>query len=134
MLRHVGELEALPELCFGILTMDLNGLKKVNDTEGHLAGDILIQNAAGLLADEFGTEELYRIGGDEFVVIFPDVSEKEFLIRVKTFREGRLEASGISLACGTLWSDNNENMERAFFRADQNMYADKKAFYERRKQ
>lgn len=130
MLRRVREIEKLPYICScGVLTMDLNGLKKTNDTLGHFAGDELIQNSARMLMDEFGREELYRIGGDEFIVIFPEISEEEFLQKIEKFRTGRLPESGISMAIGPVWTNENADMDKVFYNADQKMYADKKAFY-----
>ena len=132
MLRRVGKLACREEgCCFGVLTMDLNGLKKMNDTMGHFAGDDLICSAARMLEEEFGRKELYRIGGDEFIVIFPDVSEEEFHQQVKAFRTGRLVSSGISMATGAFWSATNDDVDSVFYQADQNMYADKKAYYAR---
>ena len=52
-----------------ILSLDLNGLKEVNDNAGHPAGDRLLKSFAGALRDVFeGTGECFRIGGDEFTV------------------------------------------------------------------
>ena len=130
MLCRNHRLEEMESCCFGVLTMDLNGLKKVNDTLGHFAGDELIQNAAEVLKNEFGEEELYRIGGDEFIVIFPGISEEEFTERTRKFREETLPSSGISMSCGTVWAGNNDAVESVFYQADQKMYANKKAFYE----
>lgn len=129
MIRRVRALEAGEECSFGIITMDLNGLKHMNDTEGHFAGDAMILDAVELLRREFGSEELYRIGGDEFIVIFPGISEDAFEKRVEEFRPV-LKESGVSLAIGPWWSETNEDADGAFYHADLRMYADKKAFYD----
>ncbi len=58
------------EKSYSIISMDLNNLKEVNDTKGHLAGDGYIMNAAEIINKVFGKEgKCYRIGGDEFTVI-----------------------------------------------------------------
>lgn len=117
--------------CCGVLTMDLNGLKRLNDTEGHFAGDRLIINTTNLLLGVFGEKHLYRIGGDEFIALFPDLKKEDFEERIAQFRETLEKADGISLAIGPWWSDECSNMEILFEHADENMYADKKAFYDR---
>ncbi|MBR0484584.1 MAG: GGDEF domain-containing protein, partial [Oscillospiraceae bacterium] len=60
----------------GILFADLNGLKTVNDTEGHSAGDTLLKNAALALKKVFHLREIFRAGGDEFVIILTGITEK----------------------------------------------------------
>lgn len=60
--------ERVPQL--GIVFLDINNLKKVNDGQGHDAGDELIRAAAGVIQDSFGTfGKVFRIGGDEFCVL-----------------------------------------------------------------
>lgn len=54
---------------FGVVVFDLNGLKKVNDTKGHDIGDEYIISACRLICDAYKHSPVYRIGGDEFVVI-----------------------------------------------------------------
>ena len=56
----------------GIVYADVNGLKEINDTRGHQAGDEALQRAPHLLAKCYGSENAYRMGGDEFLVICPD--------------------------------------------------------------
>lgn len=60
----------------GVIMCDLNGLKKVNDSYGHESGDKYICDAAEVLTSCFGTENVYRIGGDEFAVILLGEEEK----------------------------------------------------------
>jgi diguanylate cyclase (GGDEF)-like protein len=64
--------------CYSLISLDLNNLKLVNDTQGHAAGDRLIQTFAKVLDDVFGKRgTVGRMGGDEFLVILPDITEKE---------------------------------------------------------
>lgn len=67
----------------GVVNMDLNELKKVNDTLGHVAGDNVIVYAAEIVKEIYGTEELYRPGGDEFLVIMKGKSKEVFDRRLK---------------------------------------------------
>ena len=67
---------ALPKT-MGIAFADLNGLKAVNDTEGHDAGDRLLIRAAAMLKIAFSDHDIYRAGGDEFVVLCADMTEEK---------------------------------------------------------
>jgi GGDEF domain-containing protein len=70
---------------YGVIFIDLNGLKTINDTEGHTAGDALLRDAANLLKSIFPESEIYRVGGDEFLVILMSKDEKEFneIVQIK---------------------------------------------------
>ena len=54
---------------FTTVVGDINGLKYVNDTQGHAAGDQLIKDAYALICEYFTHGALFRVGGDEFVVL-----------------------------------------------------------------
>lgn len=71
---------------FGIIFADLNGLKQCNDTGGHAAGDELLKAAANMLKKHFDDKEIYRSGGDEFVVIVPACDKAAFDKKVETLR------------------------------------------------
>ena len=62
----------------GVIFADLNGLKRVNDTKGHEAGDILLKNAALLLQAVFVGYEIYRAGGDEFFILLAYYQEVQY--------------------------------------------------------
>ena len=69
--------EYFPVRDTGVAYIDLNGLKQVNDSLGHEAGDRLICSAAQCILKTF-PENAYRIGGDEFVIILPESGKAEF--------------------------------------------------------
>ena len=71
-----------------VLLLDLDGLKDVNDTQGHDAGDKLLQDLASRLSFFRKTSEtLYRLGGDEFALVSHDLTEEMALERAKVIRE-----------------------------------------------
>lgn len=74
MLRQMDVPDNLP---ISVLFGDVNGLKAVNDTHGHGAGDLLLKKAAEILLTCFPQENIARIGGDEFVVLLPHCSEAQ---------------------------------------------------------
>lgn len=117
---------------FGVINMDLNGLKDVNDTQGHDAGDRLLVQAAEILRKVFYQQDIYRTGGDEFIVIARDISRETFDAKVARLRGDVCKNSAVSFAVGAYWSDGDKDVAAAFRKADQRMYADKQRYYERR--
>ena len=112
----------------GLVFLDINGLKKVNDNEGHLAGDNLIKRAAKTLKHVFLGNDIFRVGGDEFVVILIGAEEKEIIESLDKLREEAAK-NNVSFAAGYAVCDNDHNIEKALKEADFNMYQDKRKFY-----
>lgn len=115
---------------FGVIFADLNGLKQANDTGGHIAGDALHKKAANLLTEVFESYEIYRAGGDEFVVIAPECSKESFERKVAEIREKSCYGSEVCFAIGSHWDEKGMNLRLAMHLADEAMYADKNKFYE----
>ena len=111
----------------GVIYLDLNGLKEINDKMGHLAGDTLIISASYVLQEIFA-DNSYRIGGDEFVVIEQDVLESEFYSKYDKLL-ARMKELEISIATGYVWKENCSNLTEILQEADQKMYEDKKRYY-----
>ena len=114
---------------FGIVFADLNGLKTCNDENGHNAGDALLKNAANLLQEVFASYEVYRAGGDEFVVIVPDCEKPEFEKYVQELKEKSSYGKDVCFAIGSYWTDDAAKLREAMHLADEAMYADKEEFY-----
>ena len=115
---------------FGVVFADLNGLKQCNDNGGHEAGDRLLRDAAALLKEVFGNYEIYRAGGDEFVIIAQDCQEEVFNQKVSELREKSTCKSNVCFAIGTEWTETDKDLRLCMHYADEAMYADKKKFYE----
>ena len=108
---------------------DLNGLKPVNDIEGHNAGDNLLKRAAQILKDTFPDGEIYRAGGDEFVVVETDKPEESLQARVDKLREKSKEKDCVSFAIGFYHDGSGGDIRKAMHEADVLMYEDKKLHY-----
>ena len=67
-----------------IMMIDIDDFKHVNDHYGHSVGDYLLKKTGDALIDNFGADHSYRYGGDEFMVVFPDISEEEFKVLLKS--------------------------------------------------
>lgn len=120
-----------PENSIGILYSDVMGLKRINDREGHQAGDELLIRACGCLERAFGKYALFRIGGDEFLVLCAGITDDELLERAKRLKEDMKEHSAM-MAIGSVWRpDSMENMDKLLAEADDRMYEDKRRYYER---
>ena len=109
----------------GVCYTDINGLKTVNDDQGHEAGDELIKQAANVFSSVFKKKYCYRIGGDEFIAIIPEIDEEKFNEQVKKLRNKKID-----VAIGSVWSNNSGDINKAIKQADGAMYDDKTNYYE----
>lgn len=128
--RYIERLEAYKQVQdqqIGAIYIDLNGLKKVNDEQGHRAGDELIVRAAGTIAGIFA-EDAYRVGGDEFVVILLDVNREDFARKTEQLRR-QMQENSVDASIGGVWQASTENLEDLLRLADENMYREKKRYY-----
>lgn len=125
----MSELLEAPDSPISLIFLDINGLKKVNDQEGHIAGDNLIKRAATALKMTFPDKEVFRVGGDEFVVILRDVSEKRINAYIDEIHKNATN-NNVSLAVGYAMTNCSKDIERILKEADVNMYNDKRKFYQ----
>ena len=132
MNNYVDWLSELPDdqkSTVGVLFGDLNGLKRVNDTEGHNAGDILLRNAASALKEVFDDKCIFRAGGDEFVVILRDVSPNQMEEEAEKLRASADHYPEVSFAIGCGYDEDCRNVRKALGKADKLMYEDKEKYY-----
>ncbi len=116
---------------YGFLVCDVNGLKHINDTLGHEAGDAMILDAASCLTEVFGEEHVYRTGGDEFAAYSLGGSAEAFAADTARLRT-LVEAKGRSVALGAVFrADGDGDLARVKREADELMYADKRGYYEK---
>ena len=113
---------------FGIVMIDLNNLKVINDTEGHEKGDELIVNLAKSIQKTFVDSSVYRIGGDEFVVV---VLDKELMKMNKCESDFAKFVKNAAIGSAVYDEKQDMNVEDTFKRADRNMYECKKHMKEK---
>lgn len=113
----------------GVLYADANGLKTMNDTKGHEAGDELLKNISVIMKRRFNRDYVYRAGGDEFVVIVPKMEKNDFFDACKDLVQDFEAAEGISVAIGYDWGANSTDVESVMKSADTIMYEDKANYY-----
>ncbi|MBP5580153.1 MAG: GGDEF domain-containing protein, partial [Ruminococcus sp.] len=115
---------------YAVIFADLNGLKRVNDEKGHSEGDNLLKSAAAILKGVFHDSDVYRAGGDEFMVIAEDIGEDEVNRRIEMLYEQSASVGDLHFAVGISFSSSREDILKAMRLADEGMYKDKKKFYE----
>ena len=116
---------------FGIIIFDINDLKKVNDSQGHDAGDQYIKNASSIICNHFKHSPVYRIGGDEFAVFISGDDYKNrdaLLVKFNNLIEENLKNGQVVISFG--FADFNPELDKNFLqlfdRADKQMYKRKK--------
>ncbi|MBS6643184.1 MAG: bifunctional diguanylate cyclase/phosphodiesterase [Clostridiaceae bacterium] len=127
-MQDVSELKERKE-SVGVVYLDINGLKEINDSFGHDAGDELIKECADIMKKSAASQHLYRIGGDEFVIIYLDMTEALFYDNVQILKNA-FELSKCQAAIGCKWSEECIHIQRIIKEADELMYSDKKKFYQ----
>jgi diguanylate cyclase (GGDEF)-like protein len=122
---------------FGLIMIDLNGFKPINDTRGHAAGDLILQGVAESLKDAVRSSDMVaRLGGDEFIVLSPETSHdgatalaqklKEAVTRLQVQDGDDFVSVGASVGVA-VYPDDGKDSDALLERADAAMYADKAA-------
>ena len=126
---YVERVDNLPNgKTLNLIFSDLNGLKNVNDSKGHSAGDELLKDFADILLKYFPKEDIFRISGDEFAIISTDMSTEDFSLKANELLK-KIETdddciASIGIACG----DTSD--VRAIVRAaEEQMYKRKSDYY-----
>ena len=122
---------------FGLIIFDMNGLKVMNDTYGHDAGDTYIKNACRLICTTYKHSPVFRIGGDEFAAILvgQDLLNAQKLMKrfyekmesVNREAENAYETISVAAGMAVFKEGTDEDFQSVFKRADENMYKNKKS-------
>lgn len=122
----------------GFVYCDVTGLKRLNDSEGHQAGDKLLLQVTSILKEVFSKEQIFRLGGDEFVVLFRSsdydlfqdkVLQIMFQHKILQLRELSIQRQ-VNLAIGSSWVQNPGNkLIELLSEAEEKMYQGKAEFY-----
>lgn len=121
---------------FSLIMVDINFLKRMNDTHGHERGNDYLKNGSDLICRTFGQETAYRIGGDEFAVVLEGDAQRDVHRRIDEFKravgdfekaEGLEPWQRVSAAVGmtTYEAGRDRCAEDVLRRADEAMYANK---------
>ena len=110
--------------------VDVNGLHELNDTQGHEAGDAMLQTVAQAVIDNFGQADTYRIGGDEFVAFCPDSNREDVRRRITRMVQA-VNEKGYSVSVGASLQTKQElDLEEIVKQAEHYMYIEKRRYYQ----
>lgn len=113
-----------------VMMLDLDDFKMINDTRGHEEGDRILRETAALLTDTFGEDHCYRYGGDEFLVMVPDLSDAAFQEKLDALLRGKptIEQHGVSFSLGYVHAEVREedSIQSLIGEADERMYETKR--------
>ena len=111
------------------LYFDVNGLHELNNTQGHVAGDNMLKTIATLISSEFGENNTYRIGGDEFVAF--RYERDESLVRKDLAKVIQaIEDNNYHVACGLAMATPDKKLLTVIKNAEAEMYENKRKYYE----
>lgn len=113
-----------------VITIDMNGLKEINDTKGHIAGDAALK----AIADSFlraaqRKYRVYRIGGDEFIILCNNSSEDEVKVLIDHIKL-EVAKTPYTVSVGYAMKSEGSTIDDLYHRADTMLYEEKKRFYE----
>ncbi|MCK0163018.1 diguanylate cyclase [Marinobacter sp. S6332] len=125
---------------FAVLFIDLNAFKQVNDTHGHEVGDVLLQQVSQRIKKQLrDTDTFARIGGDEFVVLLPQIKGnqdvKQIMTRIEETMAKQFHIQQHKLHChvsqgAAQYPEDGTSVQALLRQADKNMYANKCSYYE----
>ena len=124
------QIEAKKQPPFAIVVCDINGLKLVNDVEGHKAGDEFIKSSCSIICNVFSHSPVYRVGGDEFAVLLKNRdydNRDELVVQLGNEQESKRVNGMKPIAVGlSVFNENTDiRVQDVFERADKLMYEDK---------
>lgn len=129
--KKSSELDTIENLPLGIIMADVNGLKLVNDSFGHKIGDQLLQETGKVLSNACNNKQpVFRMGGDEFLILVPQTSVQEMETLVGRIRESTKEVSlnniKLSISFGMAIKENRfEDIADTSKKAEDEMYSNK---------
>ncbi|MFW6268510.1 MAG: PAS domain S-box protein [Bacillota bacterium] len=128
--EEIERLDVPRQMPLSLIMVDLNGLKLINDSYGHKKGDKLLQKTAQILEDSCREEEIVgRWGGDEFIIVLPETTQKNAQKISKRIKKKARKVEGdipISIAAGTGTKEKaSEDIYKVLQKAENNMYDDK---------
>ena len=122
-------IEEKEDVEFATIVFDINGLKEINDTLGHQAGDEFIKSGCSIICNLFKHSPIYRIGGDEFAVIAQGMDYQNIDLIMAELEKINLEnqkTDNVVIACGAARYNGERNVAGVFDKADKRMYENKR--------
>ena len=127
MNRYISQIDHKKSM--GVVYCDITGLKHVNDTMGHKAGDQLILRACDCMSKAFGDYGVFRIGGDELLALCSQIEQDVLEERIRLLKK-LMEENTVNMAVGMIWQDEaTTELDILLQESEKLMYADKAEYY-----
>ena len=127
MNRYISQIDHKKSM--GVVYCDITGLKHVNDTMGHKAGDQLILRACDCMSKAFGDYGVFRIGGDELLALCSQIEQDVLEERIRLLKK-LMEENTVNMAVGMIWQDEaTTELDILLQESEKRMYADKAEYY-----
>lgn len=126
--HNIDKLMAKKPSMMGVVSININGLRLINEREGIAQGDRHIQKSAKRVMDHFGFE-FYRMSGDELVGLAPNVSEIDFEVKAMSLYTQMRNEKNYDFSVGHAWSGERPDVMKLTSEADMLMYINKQQYY-----
>lgn len=120
--------EMNPPESIGVIYIDINGLKLLNDSFGHKYGDRILVTVADILK-QLGRNHVYRVGGDEFVVLLEGIAKTQFNSVFLSLKKELDANPDCDVSMGSVWAEGEPDVISQITKADEQMYAEKQSYY-----
>lgn len=113
----------------GVIFINIDGLKKINESLGYQVGNHYILELANILTTVFSSESIFRISGDEFLVIQTDVEQREIERGIAQLQDSLSDLKLFSVSIGYAWDNVEIDVEQLLEYATQSMKVNKARYY-----
>lgn len=128
--QYLNELNKKALTSIGIVIADINGLKHINERFGYPLGDQVVQQTAQILQEQFALQKIFRLGGDEFIVLCEDLSRVTFTQKVQQVKSLFDERPDNGVSLGYTWTEKNEEIPVLVNHANELLCIAKQQYYE----
>lgn len=112
----------------GIICLDIDGIRQANDTYGSTCGDAMLVHTANILTS-LCSQDVYRVGGDQFVVLCPGIGQESFQFLTERLRRTVREADDLSVSIGSKWTQGQADAVEQAVDASKLMSQEKESYY-----
>lgn len=112
----------------GIICLDIDGIKQANETHGHAYGDAMLVRTANILTS-LCSQDVYRVGGDQFVVLCPGIDQQSFQFLTERLRRTVRDTADLSVSIGSKWTQGQSDAVEQAMDAGKLMSLEKQSYY-----
>lgn len=127
-LERLQEFQTHAPPSLGIICLDIDGIKQANDTYGHAYGDAMLVRTANILTS-LCSQDVYRVGGDQFVVLCPGIDQQSFQFLTERLRRTVKDTADLSVSIGSKWTQGQSDAVEQAVDADKLMALEKQSHY-----